>query len=75
VDVKFINISMTLKLAKMMGKAVEGGGKDDVGGGRIINKYDDPNYYGYSELLNEKATDVILDKIIKRLKLTDQQKN
>ncbi len=36
-------------------------------------KFDDPNYYGYSQLLYEKKNEEILDKIIKRLKLHDKK--
>ena len=72
IDMKFVEIQSTLKLARMMAKAVEGGNLDDIGGGRVINKYKKPGYHGYAELLFQKSTDAIIDKIIKRLKLTDK---
>lgn len=44
------------------------GGKSDE------KKFADPNYFGYSQLLYEKKNEEILEKIIKRLKLNDQQR-
>ena len=58
-----------------MARAFDGTGSNDGGKDtKIKNKYDDPNYYGYTQLLYEKANDEIIDKIIKRLKLTDKKK-